>query len=172
MADVDTIASARTIATIRGPFRAIASAVVPDMATLDDAGWQQVERYVAIGLAARPPDVRRQLALFVRVVNALAVLRYGRPLAALSIARRHRLLAGLERAPFLLIRRGLWGVRTLALMGYYCQDAARTAVGYAGDPRGWARLGKTAGAWPDRNGAAPPEPGQPTGGGATGTCRE
>ena len=43
----------------------------------------------------------------------------------------------MQDAPLLLLRRGFWGLRTLIFMGYYGRDAARDAIGYRADPRGW-----------------------------------
>src|SRR2546422_3095313 len=47
------------------------------------------------------------------------------------------LFRSIERAPLLLMRRGLWGLRTLAFMGYYGRPAAAREIGYRADPRGW-----------------------------------
>jgi hypothetical protein len=37
----------------------------------------------------------------------------------------------------MLLRRGLWGIRTLAFMGYYIQESVREAIGYRASPEGW-----------------------------------
>ena len=121
---------------VRPAFRAIATTVVPEAAALDDAGWRELEGIVEHALAQRPPRLRRQLLLFIRVIERLPVRR-GRRFSALPPAARARFLAALERAPLLLVRRGFWGLRTLILMGYYARPAAATAVGYRADPRGW-----------------------------------
>lgn len=118
-------------------FRAVAATVVPEAAELDATGWLDLERIVAGALAGRPVAVRRQLALFLQIVQWLPVLRYGRPFTGLPAARRARVLAALERAPLLVLRRGLWGLRTLVFMGYYGRPAAAAAIGYRADARGW-----------------------------------
>jgi hypothetical protein len=101
--------------------------------------------------------VRGQLVLFVRALSLLALLRFGRGLAGLDPARTRRLLSTLERAPLLLLRRGTWGLRTLAFMGVYGQPGIRRELGYAAALRGWEARGATPGPWPERKGAAPPE---------------
>ncbi len=121
---------------VRPAFRAIAATVVPEAAGLDDAGWRELERIVEDALAQRAPRLRRQLLLFIRVIERLPALR-GRRFSALPPAVRTRFLAALERAPLLLVRRGFWGLRTLILMGYYARPAAAGAIGYRADPRGW-----------------------------------
>jgi hypothetical protein len=118
-------------------WRAIVTALVPEAAGLDPDAWAELDAIVARALAARPRQLRRQLALFVRCVGWLPVLRYGRRFVALDPARRVRVLAALQTAPLLLVRRGVWGLRTLVFLGYYGRPAARAAVGYRADPRGW-----------------------------------
>lgn len=116
----------------------MATTVIPDAAKLDARGWDDVERTVSAALARRPAAMQRQLGLFVRAIEWLPVLRFGRRFSALDAARRTRVLASLERSPLLLIRRGFWGLRTLLYMGYYTRLEAASALGYRADPRGWS----------------------------------
>ena len=118
-------------------FRAVLTTVVPDAATLDGAAWTEIDAVISGQLAQRPPALRRQLGALLALVQWLPLVRYGRPFTALDAARRARVLAALERAPLLLLRRGIWGLRTLALLGYYARPAAAHDIGYRGDPRGW-----------------------------------
>ena len=125
-----------TLESLRPAFRAIATTVVPEAAALDESGWRALEAIVEQALAQRPPRLRRQLLLFIRLVDALPALA-GRRFSARDATARTRFLAALERAPLLLVRRGCWGLRTLILMGYYCRPDAAVAIGYRADPRGW-----------------------------------
>lgn len=118
-------------------FRAVAMTVVPDAETLDAAAWSEVDAIISGQLAQRPPALRRQLGALLGLVQWLPLLRFGRPFTALDADRRTRVLAALERAPALLLRRGIWGLRTLALLGYYARPAAAAEIGYRGTPRGW-----------------------------------
>jgi len=79
----------------------------------------------------------RQLELFLRVVDALSSLRYRRSLGDSSLDQRVRLLHSLERAPLLLIRRGVWGLRTLVFMGHYTQPSVVDRIGYRARAAGW-----------------------------------
>ena len=121
----------------RAAFRAVAETVVPEAATLEPAQWDELEAIVAHAVAARPPRVRRQLTLLLHLLEWLPLLRYGRPFSRLDPTRRARLLGAWQTAFLLLLRRGVWGVRTLALMGYYGRPAAAGAIGYRADARGW-----------------------------------
>ena len=133
------------LAPVRPTFRAIASVVVPATTSLDDTGWQRVEAIVEQALAQRPARVRRQLVVFIRLIDALALARHRHRFRFLDEARRARLLERLQDAPVLLLRRGFWGLRTLIYMGWYAQPATARGLGYQGHVRGWpARPGVAA----------------------------
>ncbi|HET9984337.1 MAG TPA: hypothetical protein VFQ38_12145 [Longimicrobiales bacterium] len=125
------------LAPVRPVFRAVAEAIVPESAALDEAGWRELERIVEWQLGERPPALRRQLVLFLRALNLLPLARYGRTLTSLDVARRSVILRSVQDSPALVLRRGLWGVRTLVFMGYYGRAAAAAEIGYRADPRGW-----------------------------------
>ena len=121
----------------RATFRAVATTVVPEADNLAPHEWAELEGIVAQALAGRPASVRRQLALFLRVLNAFARLRTARAFHALDAPARTRLLETLQDSPVLVLRRGVWGVRTLALMGYYARAGVGQQLGYRADVRGW-----------------------------------
>jgi hypothetical protein len=126
---------------VRDTFRAFATTVVPEAAALTATTWAEVEGLVEAALAPRSRAMRRQIQLLLRVVEMLPLLRYGRRFTELDAERRTRVVAALSDAPLLLLRRGLWGLRTLALLGYYARPEARAEIGYRADARGWeARL--------------------------------
>ena len=125
------------LAPVRGCFRAMAATFVPEAKDLDEPAWAEAEAIVEAFLAARPEKVRRQVVLLVRVLQLLPILRWGRPFTALGAERRLRFLAALQDAPLLLLRRGVWGLRSIAFMGYYGRAAADAAIGYRADRRGW-----------------------------------
>jgi hypothetical protein len=130
--------SSLDVARLRLTLRAIAETVIPDAAKLDGAGWNALEGTVAAALGRRPAAIQQQFALFVHAIEWLPLLRFGHRFSALDIARRTRVLAGLERAPLLLLRRGLWGLRALLYMGYYGRPETAALLGYRADPRGWS----------------------------------
>jgi hypothetical protein len=89
-------------------------------------------------LATRPSSVRRQVAWLIRALDLLALVSRGRRLSALPPAAVTRLVRSLQDSPVLLLRRGIWGLRTLAFLAYYGRPGGRTAVGYRADPAGWS----------------------------------
>jgi hypothetical protein len=128
---------ADALAPVRRTFRAVSVTVVPEAARLDDPGWREMERGVEQALALQPPARRRQLLLFIRALDWLSILRWGRHFRALDATRRARVLAALQDVPLLLLRRGFWGLRTLVLLGYYTRPEAAAEIGYHADRRGW-----------------------------------
>jgi len=121
----------------RRVFRAVTETVVPQAAGLAAEAWDGVEAVVIRALESRPRRLLDQLGLFLRVIDLVAVARNGRRFDRLAERRRVRLLRALERSPILLLRRGFWGLRTLALMGYYARQDGKREIGYRADARGW-----------------------------------
>jgi hypothetical protein len=128
---------ASVLAPVRPAYRALATSFVPEAAALDESGWAEADAIVEGFLATRPAAVRRQLALLVRVLDLLPLLSSGRRLRSLDAARRLRFLEGVQSAPILLLRRGVWGLRSVVFMGYYGRAAAAEAIGYRAEARGW-----------------------------------
>lgn len=122
---------------MRRPFRAAAVTFVPELDQADETVWGQLDATIARALASRPPAVVRQLVTFVRLLDLAARLTAGRSLDRLAPARRAALLHRLERAPLLLLRRGVWGLRTLVFMGYYTQPRVIEELGYRASAAGW-----------------------------------
>lgn len=125
---------------LQGVFRAVVCTVIPEAVSLNPAEWEDVELLAGSALAARPPDLQRQFRLLLKMVQWLPALRHGRSFTALDPARRRQFLASLENHPVQLLRTGFFGLRTLALLGYYGRLEAACEIGYAADPRGWEAL--------------------------------
>jgi hypothetical protein len=123
--------------SVHAAFRAIALTVVPESASLEAAEWRAAEDVIEDFLAERPAGIRRQLQLLIRAIDLLPLLRYGRRFTALDASRRLAFLEAMQRFPALLVRRGVWGLRTLVFMGYYGRPTMGAAIGYRADARGW-----------------------------------
>jgi hypothetical protein len=119
-------------------FRAVLNAVVPEGIALGDDEWREAQAIIARALTTRPSSVRRQIALFMHMLDALSVVRNRRSFTALSSTDATQLLEALSKSKLLLLRRGVWGVRTLAFMGYYARAGAAQAIGYHATAAGWA----------------------------------
>jgi len=136
--------AAATLSTVRHILHAIATTVVPETLSLDDRTWAEVDAVIDEAVAARGSSVSRQLVVFLRLLQALPMARYGRPFTSLGDRQRVAFLESIERSRLLLVRRGFWGVRTLIFMGYYTREDVAAAIGYSASPDGWAARGGTA----------------------------
>ncbi len=125
------------IAPVRPTFQALATTIVPEATRLTTGEWLELEAIIEDYLSRRPEAIRRQLRLFVRLLAAAALVRYGRPLTALDPGRRTRFLAAVQDAPILLLRRGFWGLRTMVYLGYYSRAEGSKEIGYRANVRGW-----------------------------------
>jgi len=125
------------LSSLQDPLRAIGSVVLPSTNVLDEEGWNRAERIIEGALASKPAGIKRQIRLFLRLVNVLPILSTGRTLTKLPLEKRAGFLQRFHRSPLMPLRRGMWGIRTLLFMGYYNQDQVRAGIGYAADPRGW-----------------------------------
>jgi hypothetical protein len=121
-------------------FRAVVSTIVPEAAALDDQGWQDLHQVVEALLRDRPESLKRQLRMFLGVIQWLPVVRYGRPFTRLHPAARTRVLRHLENDRIQKVRVGFWGLRTIVLAGYYGRPQAAQAIGYDASVRGWEAL--------------------------------
>lgn len=119
------------------PFRALAETFVPEVSEMSRPGYRRLVDIVEGALADRFPGVRRQLLLFVRILDWLPLFRYGRRLRSLDRRRRVALLRRLQESRLLAVRRGVWGLRTLVFMGYYGRAEAREEIGYRARAEGW-----------------------------------
>lgn len=125
-------------ASVRAPFRALAVVFIPETASADPAAWSRLEGIVAGALATRPPGLRRQVLLFVRLLDLFALVSHGRRLAGLDDGTRTGLVERVAGSPVLLFRRGVWGLRTLIQMGWYAQPDVQQSLGYRATAAGWA----------------------------------
>lgn len=130
--------AAPRLTPVRPVFRAVAMAMVPATQRYLAADWAEMEAAVEGALAQRPVALQRQLLAFVRLLNLLAVPLGGATMVRLDATQRERVLHRLERAPVALLRRGVWGLRTLIFLGHYTRSGVVAASGWRGDKRGWA----------------------------------
>ncbi len=121
----------------RPQLRVLAVGFVPELAGATAAEWTALEAAVEQVVASRPSPLRRRLALLLRAIGWAARLRYGRALVRLAPAQRDQLLERLSLSRFVLLRRGIWGLRTLIMLGWYTQPDVAAGLGYRASPQGW-----------------------------------
>jgi len=114
----------------------LAGRIVPESAALDAPARDRLVALVEDLLATRPAKMRRELALFLRVLRWLPAVRYLRPLDRLAARDRDAALRWFQDSPVALFRKGFWGVKTLVYLGYYGRPEAAQAIGYRPSPNG------------------------------------
>lgn len=125
---------------VRRPFRALVVTFVPEASDLSPEAWVEGEDLVEAMLAGRPPVVGRQVRLLIRSLDLRSRLLTGRGLARLAPTRRTRMLEGLQDSRLLALRRGVWGLRTLAFLLYYGRADGHAAVDYRASAAGWEAI--------------------------------
>ena len=116
-----------------GTFRAVAACIVPAEPGSPGADEEDAVRGADRALAERPARDRKLVAVFLRAVELLPILRWGRPFTKLAPERQARFLAFLENNRAVpKLRQGFFGLKTFALMGYYTRSATWPALGYPG----------------------------------------
>lgn len=81
-------------------------------------------------LSQRPAAVRRQVALYLGLLRWLPLLRHGATLPRLPAERQRQFLSSMESSPIPILRKGFWGVRTLAFMGHYGRPEVGASLHY------------------------------------------
>ena len=114
-------------------FRAIAACVVPSEPGSPGADSDHALALADQAIAARPEGDRALLTKFLRAVDLLPRMRFGRSFRALDPERRARVLRFLERNRAVpKLRVGFFGVKTYALLGYYGSRETFDELGYPG----------------------------------------
>ena len=125
-------------ASVRPKFRALAVSFVPETALATAQQWAQLEAAVDLAVSARPAALRRQLILLIHAIDFAALLRFGRGVTRLPPTATGTLLTTLATSRLLLLRRGIWGLRTLVMLGWYTQPSVTEALGYRASAAGWS----------------------------------
>ncbi len=109
----------------------VAERVVPELQAIDGDRRARFLAIVDRALMDRPPSMRRQIGLFLRLVRWLPLARFGLPFERLAASRQDRVLRWLQACPVPRLRQGFWGLKSLTFMGYYGQEETWPEIGYA-----------------------------------------
>jgi hypothetical protein len=81
-------------------------------------------------LRSRPAVLRFRLNLFFVLIDLLSVLRTGRLFRFAHPSGQEKVLRSFYDSPIPLLRKGFWGVNTLAKMGVFGQTTVQVSIGY------------------------------------------
>jgi hypothetical protein len=95
-------------------------------------------------LGSKKLAIRAGARAFVALLALAAWIRHGRRLRALSDARREALLRSFMDSPIPILRKGFWGISTLAKLACYGQPSTYATLGYRPRAIGPARDGSLA----------------------------
>ncbi len=109
---------------------AVGARLVPEVVSLDAARRDDFRAIVEVALAERPEGMRRQLRVFLSLIENAPFVRFGGRFTRLAPAAQDRVLRWLQDAPVELLRKGFWGLKALVLMGYYARPEAAAEVGW------------------------------------------
>jgi hypothetical protein len=104
--------------------------IAPGLGEVEGRARDDVCRIIERAVAARPPRVQRQLAMFLSLLRFAPVARYGRPFERLSTDRQDAVLRWFQDARLPRLRQGFWGVKTLIYMGYYGRPDVGRDIAY------------------------------------------
>lgn len=111
-------------------FLAVQRCAVPRSVRFTEAQTRESLRIVGDFLRQKPTDVPRRLRLFFLVIDALSLLRGGRPFHRLAENKQQIVLQSLFDSNVPLLRKGFWGLNTLARMGAYGQSSVYNDLSY------------------------------------------
>ena len=110
--------------------KVFASRIVPESAALDAAGRARFHAIVAEALAERPSGVQRQFRTFLSLLRLTPLLRFGATFERLAPERQDAVLRWFQDDAPSLLRKGLWGLKTIVFMGYYAQTQVTESLSY------------------------------------------
>ena len=111
-------------------FEALQRRLVPRADRFSDEERAASRQLVESFLQRQPGKTRRKLGLFLVVIDLVSILTALRPFRALPADRQRRLLTSLFDSPVGLLRKGFWGLNTLARLGVYGQTTLYPEIAY------------------------------------------
>jgi hypothetical protein len=111
-------------------FVAIQKCTVPRSAEFSEEQVRESLQLVTRFLREKPSGVRFKLVLFLIYIDALSMLRGAKSFPELEEEKQRRILKGLFDSKVPLIRKGFWGLNTLARLGVYGQPSVYPSLNY------------------------------------------
>jgi len=113
-------------------FLAIAEEIIPADDSGPGGGTIATAALADWAIARLDPSLQKLLMVFLTVWEYLGLLFGGKPFTRLSSEARQRQMRWFERSPIPALRTGFFGLRAMALMGFYCREDVWPSIGYEG----------------------------------------
>lgn len=117
--------------------RPMVETFVPATRDIDAARYRKLVEGIDARLAEEPPALTRQLRILVTILYFLPILCHLCTFAGLTAAQRQRFLERFQDGPIATLRVGIWGLRTLAFVGWYADPDVGRQLGWRAGAGGW-----------------------------------
>ncbi|MFQ5739949.1 MAG: hypothetical protein ACE5JX_13150 [Acidobacteriota bacterium] len=114
----------------RRRFEVLRGVLVPRSRAFTDAQRSRGRELVNEFVGRTPAATQRKLARFLILIDVLSILRGLRPFRLLPEAKQRALLNWLFDCPVGLLRKGFWGLNTIAKLSVYGQSSIYDDLGY------------------------------------------
>ncbi len=109
------------------------SAIARRILSLDEnENESDAARYVDAFLSDKDTKTQKTFHLLLFVFEKLSLLLFLKPFSRLSHDTQEKYIALWENAPVKKLRTGFFGLKTLALLGYYTDEKCWKEIGYEG----------------------------------------
>ncbi len=113
---------------------AVIGALVPRYQRFSDNQKKEAVKLIDRILASKPKSVISKIKLFLILIEMVSVVRGGRCFKNLSPEKQKKVLNFFFDSPLPLLRKGFWGINTLAKLGVYGQPSVYDEIGYVKRP--------------------------------------
>ncbi len=111
-------------------FESLQRRLAPRCETFSPDQWQASRDRINQLLAKQPAKNRKKLALFLFIIDLFSFIVGMQPFRKLPPVRQDRILRTLFDSPVGLLRKGFWGLNTLAKLGVYGEPSLYEEMGY------------------------------------------
>ncbi len=114
----------------RDRFEALQAALVPLFKSFNEEQRQKSRELVNLVLADKSRIIHFKIALFLWVIDMFSILRGGHSFKNLAEDKKYQALDFFFASPVALLRKGFWGLNTLAKIGVYGQHSVYPRLNY------------------------------------------
>lgn len=113
---------------------ALMGALVPRFQKFSIDQKEEAHHLISRILFPKPKSVVYKIIFFLLLIDAVSILSGGRTFKNLSPSKKNRVLNFFFDSPIPLLRKGFWGLNTLAKLGVYGQPSVYDEIGYVKRP--------------------------------------